>query len=55
MTRPKRWYRHMNADKAREIRDLYFSRTMNQREIAERYNIRQNSVSRIVSGQVWMR
>lgn len=49
----KRWYRHMSHDVAVQIRDLYFSRQFNQRELAAMFGIRQNSVSRIISGQVW--
>lgn len=46
-------YRHMTRTIAEEIRRLYFSRQAKQAELAERYGIRQNSVSRIVSGKVW--
>lgn len=49
----KRNYRHMTRQIAEQIRDLYFSRWFKQAEIAELYGIRQHSVSRIVSGQVW--
>jgi predicted XRE-type DNA-binding protein len=49
----KRHYRHMSPAIAQQIRDLYFSRWFTQAEIAELYGIRQHSVSRIVSGQVW--
>jgi DNA-binding transcriptional regulator LsrR (DeoR family) len=38
---------------ANEIRRAYFAREAKQRELAERYGIRQHSVSRIISGQVW--
>ncbi len=53
MTAPKSRYRHMTRTIADEIRRLYFSRQAKQSELAERYGIRQNSVSRIVSGKVW--
>ena len=46
-------YRHMTRTIAEEIRRLYVSRQAKQAELAERYGIRQNSVSRIVSGKVW--
>ena len=49
----KRHYRNMTRQIADQIRDLYFSRWFRQHEIAEIYGIKQNSVSRIVSGQVW--
>jgi predicted XRE-type DNA-binding protein len=51
--RPKRFYRHMNPVIARMIRELYFSRRMKQAELGRLFQIGQNSVSRIVSGQTW--
>ena len=53
MNRPKRHYRQMTPDKAREIRRAYFAREANQPQLARQYGIRQNTVSRIVSGIVW--
>ena len=55
MRRPKSRYRCMDADKAAEIRRAYFAREANQAELARRYGIAQNTVSRIVSGLVWNR
>ena len=55
MRRPKSRYRCMDADKAAEIRRSYFAREANQAELARRYGIAQNTVSRIVSGLVWNR
>lgn len=55
MNRPNGWYRNMTLEKAEEIRKLYFSRQMKQKELAEKFGIRQPSVSRIVSGQTWAR
>ena len=52
--RPKRYYRHMNQTIADMIRELYFSRQMNQRELGDLFRIRQHSVSRIVSNQTWV-
>lgn len=52
---PKRYYRHMTPEKAEAIRRAYFAREANQRELAERYGIRQHTVSRIVSGLTWVR
>lgn len=49
----KSHYRNMNPEKAAEIRRLYFSREAKQKEIAERFGVRQNTVSRIISGMVW--
>jgi DNA-binding MarR family transcriptional regulator len=51
--RPKRHYRDMTPKAARVIRDLYFVGKLKQREIGRMFGIRQHSVSRIVSGQVW--
>ena len=51
--RPKSHYRSMTPAKAREIRRAYFAREAKQADLAARYGIRQNTVSRIVSGQVW--
>jgi DNA-binding transcriptional regulator LsrR (DeoR family) len=53
MSRPKRFYRNMTPQIAREIRQRYFDRQMNQRQLADAYGIKQNTVSRIVSNQVW--
>jgi DNA-binding transcriptional regulator LsrR (DeoR family) len=53
MMRPKSKYRHMNPLAARVIRDLYFVGKLKQRELARMFGLRQHSVSRIVSGQVW--
>lgn len=55
MTRPKRFYGHMNPVIAGMIRELYFSRRMKQAQLANFFQIGQNSVSRIVSGQTWSR
>lgn len=51
--RQKAFYRNMNKQKAEEIRQLYFSRQKKQRELAEMFGIKQNTVSRIISGMVW--
>lgn len=53
MRAPKTHYRGMTRQKAEEIRRAYFAREARQRELAERYGIRQNTVSRIISGLVW--
>ena len=52
-SRPKSFYRHMTPTKAAEIRRAYFSRQANQSTLARIYGIKQNSVSRIISGVVW--
>jgi len=55
MIQQKRWYRHMDYAKAERIRELYFSRQMRQAELAEMFGVRQCTISRIVSGQVWVK
>lgn len=50
---PKSRYRHMTPAKAVEIRRAYFSREATQPQLAKRFGLRQNSVSRIVSGLSW--
>ena len=54
MSSPKRYYKTMNYAKAELMRSLYFSRQKKQAELAEMFGIRQGSVSRIVSGKVWV-
>ena len=49
----KTHYRSMTKEKADEIRRQYFARELKQSELAEKYNLAQGSVSRIVSGKVW--
>ena len=51
--KPKRHYRHMTRAKADDVRHLYFRLRLKQREIAEIHGIKQNTVSRIISGLVW--
>jgi DNA-binding transcriptional regulator LsrR (DeoR family) len=53
MHRPKRHYRQMTREKAHEIRRRYFAREANQPQLAREFGVRQNTISRIVSGQVW--
>jgi len=51
--RPKSHYRHMTRAKAQEIRRAYFAREAKQAELAAKYGVRQNTISRIISDQVW--
>lgn len=51
--KPKMFYRNMTRQKADRIRVLYFERKWRQQQIATLFDIKQNTVSRIVSGQVW--
>ncbi len=50
---PKRFYRNSSPEVAKQIRKLYFSRAMKQKELGERFGLAQHSISRIVSGQTW--
>lgn len=52
-TAGKTYYRHMTRDKAEEIRKLYFSRVLTQKQLAEKYQISQAAVCRIISGWTW--
>ena len=51
--RPKRFYRQSSPLVARAARELYFVGRLKQREIGRMFGLRQCSVSRMVSGQVW--
>lgn len=53
MKHPKRYYRQSSPLMARAVRDLYFVGRLKQWEIGKMFGLRQNSVSRIVSGQTW--
>jgi len=50
----KSHYKNMNPDKAKDIRRLYFVEKLKQQAIADMFGIRQGSVSRVISGQVWV-
>jgi len=52
--RPKKFYRSMTPAKATEIRRRYFAREAKQAELAREFGIGQGSISRIISGQVWI-
>jgi DNA-binding transcriptional regulator LsrR (DeoR family) len=52
---PKRYYRGMTLARAEEIRRRYFAREAKQPQLAREFGIKQGSVSRIISGQVWAR
>lgn len=51
--KPKRFYRNSSPLVARVATDLYFIGKLKQREIGRMFGLRQNTVSRMVSGQVW--
>ena len=49
----KKSYRHMDQEKAEEMRRLYFSRTMKQKELAVHFKVSIATVSRSISGLTW--
>lgn len=51
--RPKTRYRHMTPEVAAAIRAAYRPRVVTQQMLADRYGLRQHTVSRIISRQVW--
>lgn len=53
MIRPKSRYRQSSPMVARMVRSLYFVGRLKQHEIGRMFDLRQGSVSRIVSGQCW--
>ena len=53
MRKPMSRYRHMTREQADEIRRLYFSRTMKQKELAVHFKVSIATVSRIISGLTW--
>ena len=52
--RTPRKYLHMNMQKAREARRMYFQERRKQREIAEVLGCTQSTVSRIISDLTWL-
>lgn len=52
--RPKSHYRQMTRAKAAAIRRAYFNREAKQAELAAMNGVKQNTISRIVSGLVWV-
>ena len=48
-------YMGMNMDRAEQIRRLYFNREYNQKQLSAMFGCTQGSISRIISGMVWMR
>lgn len=50
---PKSYYRHMSPMAAKAMRELYFVGRLKQHEIGKMFGLRQGSVSRVISEQVW--
>lgn len=53
MRKPMSKYRHMNHEKAEEMRALFFCREFNRKELAQKFQVSQATVSRIISGLIW--
>lgn len=43
----------MDHERAKKIRELYLSRSMTQKELAQRFGVSQGTISKIISDQVW--
>ena len=52
-SRKKKFYRQMTPEVAKVMRELYFVGRLKQHEIGRMFGCKQNSVSRIISGQAW--
>ena len=50
-----RHYRHFKREDADEVRRLYFSRQMTQKQLAAKFGLSQSAVCRIVSGWTWVK
>ncbi len=53
MRKPMSKYRHMNHEKAEEMRALFFSRQLKRKEIAQKFQVSEATVSRVISGLIW--
>jgi DNA-binding transcriptional regulator LsrR (DeoR family) len=52
---PMSKYRDFKREYADEVRRLYFSRQMTQKQLAYHYKISQSTVHRIISDKVWIK
>jgi DNA-binding transcriptional regulator LsrR (DeoR family) len=50
---PMRNYRHFKREDADEVRRLYFSRQMTQKQLAAKFGLSQSAICRIVSNHTW--
>lgn len=48
-----RHYRHFKREYADEVRRLYFSREMTQKQLAKKFNVSQSAICRILSNSTW--
>lgn len=53
MRKPMSKYRHMTPEKAEEMRALFFSRRFKRKELAQKFEVSEATVSRIISGLIW--
>lgn len=50
---PMKQYRHFKREDADEVRRLYFSRQMTQKQLAAKFKVSQSAICRIVSNHTW--
>ena len=50
---PMSHYRHFKREDADEVRRLYFSRQMTQKELAAKFGLSQSAICRIISNHTW--
>lgn len=50
---PMRHYRHFKREDADEVRRLYFSRQMTQKQLADKFKVSQSAICRIISNHTW--
>jgi len=48
-----RHYRHFKREDADEVRRLYFSRQMTQKQLAAKFGLSQSAICRIISNHTW--
>ena len=46
-------YRHMTREKAEEMRALFFSGQLKRKELAQKFQVSEATVSRVISGLIW--
>lgn len=53
MRKPMSKYRHMTREKAEEMRALFFSGQLKRKELAQKFQVSEATVSRVISGLIW--
>ena len=46
-------YRHFKREDADEVRRLYFSRQMTQKQLATKFGLSRSAICRIISNHTW--